>query len=410
MNFDPSSYRQRIRFILKLGRALHECGASSERIEDHLTNTTQMLGINGSFLSSPTTFTCAFWQDDELDQSIHIERLDSPGLDLGRLWEIDRLIESMDEGHCDFSAGIDLLEAISNSPPHYRLFNHALCWTVTGAAFSALLSPNPLNSIAAAVISLLLFAITHLTSGTPHWRPILPILAAFLAGASAVILSAIGMVIDPPFVILSSIIIFIPGLALTIALTEISTSHLISGSSRLVDAAMTMLKLFFGALSGMAVVGFFANPAGSDLWSLAPMPDWRIWPALAVLSLGLCIAFNVPGRKMFWGFLAGAIAFGSARLGEIYFGMYAGMFIGALAIGMFSNLFARITRGPGSVLMTLGIILLVPGSRIYSLLNHWVSGEDILPHISGGKALIAFIALIAGLLFSNALLPARKSL
>jgi len=86
------------------------------------------------------------------------------------------------------------------------------------------------------------------------------------------------------------------------------------------------------------------------------------------------------------------------------------MFIGALAIGLFSNLFARITRGPGSILMTLGIILLVPGSRIYSLLNHWVSGEDILPHISGGKALIGFIALIAGLLFSNALLPARKSL
>ena len=69
--------------------------------------------------------------------------------------------------------------------------------------------------------------------------------------------------------------------------------------------------------------------------------------------------------------------------------MYTGKFIGALAIGLFSNLFVRITRGPGSILMILGIIL---------------------PHISGGKALIAFIALIAGLLFSNALLPARKSL
>ena len=410
MNIDPSSYRQRIRFIIKLGRALHECGASSDRIESHLINTTQMLGINGSFLSSPTTFTCAFWLDDELDQSIHIERLDAPGLNLGRLWEIDRLIESMEEGRCDFSAGIDRLEIISSSPAHYSIFSHALCWPLTGAAFAALLSSNSLNSIAAAVISLLLFAITHFTSKAPHWRPILPILAAFLAGASAMVLSAAGMFIDPLFVILSSIIIFIPGLSLTVALTEISTSHLISGSSRLVDAAMTMLKLFFGALSGVAVVSFFVSPAPSTLWSLPPLPDWRIWPALAVLSLGLCIAFNIPGRKIPWGLLAGAIAFGAARLGETHFGMYAGMFIGALAIGLFSNLFARITRGPGSILMTLGIILLVPGSRIYSLLNHWVSGEDILPHISGGKALIGFIALIAGLLFSNALLPARKSL
>ena len=121
------------------------------------------------------------------------------------------------------------------------------------------------------------------------------------------VLSAVGMFIDPLFVILSAIIIFIPGLSLTVALTEISTGHPISGSSRLVDAAMTMLKLFFGALSGMAVVGFFASPASSTLWSLPPLPDWRIWPALAVLSLGLCIAFNIPGRKMPWGLLAGAI-------------------------------------------------------------------------------------------------------
>ena len=60
--------------------------------------------------------------------------------------------------------------------------------------------------------------------------------------------------------------------------------------------------------------------------------------------------------------------------------------------------------------MTYGIILLVPGSKIYSLLNHWVSGETMLPNESGGKALMALVSLIAGLLFSNALLPPRKSL
>ena len=60
--------------------------------------------------------------------------------------------------------------------------------------------------------------------------------------------------------------------------------------------------------------------------------------------------------------------------------------------------------------MTQGIILLVPGSKVYSILNHWVSGESILPAESAAKALMAFVALITGLLFANALLPARKSL
>ncbi len=45
------------------------------------------------------------------------------------------------------------------------------------------------------------------------------------------------------------------------------------------------------------------------------------------------------------------------------------------------------------------------------LLNRWVPGADILPGASSGnQALMVFIALIAGLLFSNALLPTQKSL
>ena len=87
------------------------------------------------------------------------------------------------------------------------------------------------------------------------------------------------------------------------------------------------------------------------------------------------------------------------------------MFLGALAVGLFSNFYSMILRGPGSILMTQGIILPVPGSKTYMILNHWVSGADILPGASSGNhALMVFIALIAGLLFSNALLPTQKSL
>ena len=141
------------------------------------------------------------------------------------------------------------------------------------------------------------------------------------------------------------------------------------------------------------------------------LPVWKTWPALAGLSLGLGIAFNIPRRKLLWGLLSAAIAFGAASIGEAWFCIYGGMFIGTLAVGLFGNLYSRITRGPGSILMTQGIVLLVPGSKTYMILNHWVSGENILPGASGGdRALMVFIALVAGLLFSNALVPTQKSL
>jgi len=408
MSLHPDEFRKRTRFVIKLGRALQECGASSERIERHLTNVCTMLSIHGSFLISPTTFTCAFWEEDEMDQFIHIERAEAGEINLGRLWEIDRLVESIDQGHLDFSEAPDRLRELEQSPPHHSKASHAFSWALTGASFAILLSANPLNSIASALISLLLFALTRLCANAQSWKPVTLIMVAFVAGSSSAALAGLG--INPPFVILSSIIIFIPGLALTVALTEISVGHLISGSSRLVDATMTLLKLFFGTLSGIAVVSLVPIVGPAEPWIFPELPAWRVWPALLGLSIALGIAFNIPKQKMLWGTSAALIAFASAKLGEAHFGMYAGMFIGALSVGLFSNLFARITRGPGSILMTQGIILLVPGSKVYSILNHWVSGEAILPPDSAAKALMAFVALIAGLLFSNALLPPRKSL
>ena len=413
MPLDPSEFRQRTRFIVKLGRALHDCGSTSERIERHLTSVTTMLGLNGSFLVSPTTFTCAFWEEDELDQFVHIERVEPADYNLGRLWEIDHLVENMELGKTNFADGLDALQGLNEAPPNYSLPVDTASWFLTGGCFAMLLSGNPWNAVAAPFISVLIFLIVRQTSRHPSWKQVATIIGAMAAGLLASGVAAAGLPINPALVVLSSIIIFIPGLALTVSLTEISAGHLISGCSRLVDAVMTLLKLFFGAVSGIALTRFFFDAVPqifANVANLSEMPSWRVWPALLGLALSLGVGLNIPRRRVGWGVLAVLIAFTSATLGEKHFGMFAGVFLGALAVGLYANLFARLTRGPGSVLMTYGVIVLVPGSKVYSILNQWVSGETILPSQSGSTALMAFVALTAGLLFSNAFLPARKSL
>jgi len=410
MSLSPEDYRLRTRFIIKLGRALHRCGANSVRIEEHLGNVTGMLGLSGSFLVSPTTFTYIFWLDDELDQFIHIERTELSDYNLGRLWEIDQLVESMEDDLVNFESGLQRLEILGKVGPPTPFIENGLASVVTGGAFATLLSPNPIDAIAAAFISFLLFLIGHITASKKGFKPALPIMLAFTAGALAMLIFSLGVAINAPIVILASIIIHIPGLALTVAMEEISHGHLISGCSRLVDGLMTLLKLFFGTLAGIAVVNFISPALLEPSHHLGRLPDWRIWPALVGLAISLGIAFKIPRNKWALGIISVFIAFGAAKIGEDLFGMYAGMFLGALSVGFFSNFFARLTKGPCSVLLIQGIIVLVPGSKVYSILNHWVSGEAILPAESGGRALIAFVALISGLIFANALAPARKTL
>lgn len=408
---DAQEYRVRIRFVVKLGRALHECGATSQRIERHLMNVTAMLGLKGNFLISPTTFTCAFWQDDELDQVVHIERVEPGGQDLGRLWEIDRLVEGIAVGTPSFSEGLSRLEALENAPPNYGAWASGIALAVLGGSFAALLSASSADCVAAALLALVMFFIQRVCDGSARWKPVTLILAPFIAGLGASLMARTGLGINVPFVVLSAVILFVPGLGLTVALTEISTRHLISGASRLLDASMQLLKLFFGAAAGIAGAGLLFGEAAEAAWIWPNLPAWKTWPALAGLSLALSVAFNIPRRKLGWGLLTALIAFSAARLGEAWLGMHAGMFLGALAAGLFSNLYSRMTGGPGSILSTLGIIPLVPGSRTYMILNHWISGETVLPGTSSGnQAVMVFIALITGLLFANALLPTRKTL
>lgn len=407
------TYRQRIRFIIKLGRALHECGSTSERIERHLHNVTEMLGLHGSFLVSPTTFTCAFWEDDELEQFVHIERVEPADYNLGRLWEIDHLVENIEQENVDFGDALEALRAINEKPAYYSLPINTASWLLIGGCFAALLSDNPYNAFAASLISTIIFFIVRLTSSHRSWQPVATIVGAMVAGFLGTGAAAAGLQISPPLVALSSIIIFVPGLALTVALTEVSAGHLISGCSRLADSLMVLLKLFFGAVSGIALSNLLFSAIPSFLENAPQLPDmpaWRVWPALIGLALGLGVGLNIPARRTGWGILAFFIAFSSSAVGERHFGIFPGVFLGALAVGLYANLFSRITRGPGSILLTYGIIVLVPGSKVYSILNHWVSGETIIPSQSGSTALMAFISLTAGLLFANAFLPPRKSL
>lgn len=407
---DLTDYRKRTRFIIQLGRALHSAGASSQRIEMHLANVSQMLELKGHYLFTPTGFTCAFWQDDEIDQQIHIERVEPGEVNLGRLWMIDSLIESIHHGEVSLESGMEQLPQLAALESRYSMWAQGLSWVLTASAFAALLSHNVNDVWVSLVLAVVTFLLHLIGTRQARIAALGKILAPFLAGIIAQAFASHGIVVNVPFVILSSILVFIPGLSLTVAMSEISARQLVSGSSRLVDAVMNMLLLLFGAIMGISLaVLIWPHPATSTI--SATLPEYKTIPVVLILSISLTIAFNIPMRKCIWGVLSCAIAYFTAKFFGAKYGVITGMFLGALSVGLYSNLFARIIRAPSSVLSTQGIILLVPGSTAYMLLNEWVAGTRVLDGIqTSSQAMMMFVSLVAGLLFANALLPPGKSL
>ena len=83
----------------------------------------------------------------------------------------------------------------------------------------------------------------------------------------------------------------------------------------------------------------------------------------------------------------------------------------SFAVGLYSNAFALFKNKPASIVLIQGIVLLVPGSRTYMDINTYVSGELILSNLNDGNfVLMIFIAILAGMVLANAVLPVNKSL
>ena len=66
---------------------------------------------------------------------------------------------------------------------------------------------------------------------------------------------------------------------------------------------------------------------------------------------------------------------------------------------------------PSSIVKLLGLVVLVPGSKVYIGLSNAVTGENILNATDiGSQAFLIFMSLVAGLIFANVAFPPRKAL
>jgi len=403
-------FAQRRKFIINLGKALHKFGTPAYRLEAHLLNVAAILGLGGSFIVTPTSLTFAIWLKGEHDaQHNYVVRVKPGDLDLGSLARTDELVEELACGQRSLDDAIDRLYQIEHKPAPYSHFVTFWAFGVSGGAFAMLMATSWNDVMWSFIMSLIVYLFVYWASisrgVTKMLEPLVSIVSAFMV---------VGIMhLDPhvnvSLVVLSSIIAFIPGLALTLGLRELAARDLLSGTARIMDAIMLLFKLYFGAVLGMAL--------GKMAWGQAefipsdPIASWTAWLAVLLLGSSLVVMFKIRIKDAPWGILAGFISFGVSLAATPSFGIALGAFFGAFSVGIYSNIYARVFNAPAIIVSLQGLVILVPGSKVYIGLNTMISGESILAVESiGSQSFLIFMSLVAGLIFSSVVLPPKRSL
>jgi uncharacterized membrane protein YjjB (DUF3815 family) len=199
-----------------------------------------------------------------------------------------------------------------------------------------------------------------------------------------------------------------PGLFITIAIAEIATQNLTSGTSRLMGGIMILLKLTFGVFIGAKISSYFYLP--SLTFSFSVIPDWLIFLTLPVTALMSTVIFKANKSDWIWVMTAGIYGYASAKVSTHFFGPEMGILLGGFFVGAMSNIFARLKDRPSSLFQFPGIILLVPGSMGYRSFS-FLFDKDIIGGLGTAFGMITLaMALVVGIFLGNILIKPRRSL
>lgn len=403
-------FKLRRKFIVRIGKMLHKYGTPVYRLEAHLMELANALELRSSFIISPTSMTFVLWTEGHEDEYTHAARVAPGDLDMGSLSRTDEVVEHVLNKTLSLEEATLRLDEIDKMQNPYGKLATATSFWMASAAFSMIMVSSWRDVMWAGILGLLVYVFVLWSGRSKGIRNMLEPLVSMISAISA---CAIAVYIDPSIdirkVILSSIIVFIPGLALTIGLAELSERHLVSGTAKIMDALMMLFKLYFGAFLGLEI-GFWLF-GEVPFKPLPVLPSWTAWIAIAALTTSLIIAFRTRRRHILWSFAVGFLAYGTSTFGAAYFDYAIGAFLGAFVVGVYGNIFTRIAKAPAVIVSMPGLIVLVPGSKTFIGLNTYIAGGGFdYGDTAVQQAFVIFMSLVAGLIFANSALPPRKSL
>lgn len=404
VNDDPRTRtreRAAIEFVLDLGHALHALGHPSHWLEAGMERAAARLGLRGQFFTTPTSIFAAFGEQHR--QHTRLLRVEPGEVHLERLEDVLATGRDVLEGRLAPADGSRRLAELLRTPARWHPALTGLAFVLSGAAACRFLGGGAPEIAAAAALGGLVALLAALAPRVAVLARLFEPLAVFAVSALASLL-ATRTALSVYVTTVGAILVLLPGLTLTVAMAELSSRHLVSGTARLTGAGVQFLGLAFGVAMGARVVALFAGPAAHV--TPAPLPAWTEYVALLVAPLAFTVLLRARPRDYPWLLAVGACAFFAGRAATRAVGSELGAFTGALVAAALSNVVARRRRGSPATTLVPSILLLVPGSVGFRSLT-LLMNRDVLSGVEAAFRMIVMVAaLVAGLLMAGVLVPA----
>ncbi len=386
-------------FLLRLAKALHTYGLPAYELENTMNGCAEALGYGIQCMSLPTSINMTILPPDGNPQTFVIRV--APGeVNLDKLRKTTDIAQLVIQGTLSHKDGAERLKVVSDSQSEYSAWMMILAFGVVSACLARIFSGGLSEILVAGIIGLTVGTLAIASRTRPLLEHLLPSVCAFMATLLAIVIDHIWLrEITISVVVISGLIVLLPGLSLTIAMAELATQNMVSGTARLTGAATTFIQLAFGSALAVEISKLFALDVYGG--SVSKVPLWSVLIAVAIAAIALVPTFEARKKDAGWFLLAALTAYISVYYTSMLLGASLGAFTGAITVGLLAKAATRIFAIPGATIMMPGFIILVPGSVGYRSILALVEKDIVGGLQTAFDVAVIGIALVAGFLISS---------
>jgi uncharacterized membrane protein YjjP (DUF1212 family) len=331
---------------------------------------------------------------------------------LGRVDRLDRIARRVIAGTWTVAMGRAELERVRHHPQRLGALGLVATWLALSAGLAVFFGGGWLEiavgALAGGIVGALALAWPRVTTGAPVFELLAAAVASVVASGMAAWLQSFDLHLSSYVATLSGVVGLLPGMTLTVAVTELATRHLASGTARATAAGTTLLQMAVGVVLGSKI----ADALFGEVAAMTPdaLPGWVMVAAVPFVSLAVGIFSNAREERLLAIVAVCALGLGGARVGSELFGPELGAAFGAFIVGLASRVHGRLADCPQLVTMVPATLLLVPGSFGFRSVSLFL-GADVTNGLDAAlRMLLLAMAIAAGLLVAQAIGRGRPGL
>jgi uncharacterized membrane protein YjjP (DUF1212 family) len=391
----PSDDELTLRLLAHLGTAMIATGQPVHEIEQELVAVGARLGHPGIQLGAgPTSLTLALSAGAPATFAAA-----QASLRLDQASDVRRIRHQLLTGEMPPDDAFAELAALRHRPPLYPRWTVPLAWVAVAAGIALILQPGWANVTAAAGCALVVVGLLSLARRMPVLMVLLPTVAAFVVSCIVFAAAHAGLVQGPLRTVLPPLAVLLPGALMVTGMSELAAGHMQAGSARLTYGTVQLGLFALGLVAAVAVLRvppeMLANLRVDTVgWWAAPL-------GILAIGVGISLMESVQWRLMPWILLVLLVTFLAQTAGQL---SHAGLggFLGAITATLGAALVeARRPQLARLVVFLPSFWLLVPGSLGLVGVSQLVA--DPAQALDFGLGVVVVIAAIAlGLLVGSA--------